>query len=111
MTHLSAETREGGTDGIVSALFGLPTAEPTLTPQTVTSRMAAISNANSGFDHRLHALETRVQMGEVQLAEVQNSVSSIKAEMEEMKKEIQLGFGSLRSDLMAYTQPQSTNPK
>ena len=110
MTHLSAGTREGGTDGIVSALFGLPTV-PTQTPQTVTSGMVTMSSADSEFDHRLNALETRVQMGEVQLAEVQDSVSSIKAEMEEMKKEIQLGFGSLRSDLMAYTQPQSTNPK
>ena len=31
MTHLSAETREGGTDGIVSALFGLPAAEASKT--------------------------------------------------------------------------------
>ena len=111
MTHLSTETREGGTDGIVSALFGLPTAEPSQTPQTVTPRIAAMSSADSEFDHRLNALEMRVQMGEVQLAEVQDSVSSIKAEMEVMKKEIQLGFGSLRSDLMAYTQPQSMGPK
>ena len=114
MIHLSAESRDvgsAGAEGIVSALFGLPTAEATSSaPQAVTPRMAALSNADSeGFDRRLSALETKVRAGELQMAEVKDSVASIKAGMDEMKKEIVQGFGSLRRDLAPQRQyhPQS----
>ena len=101
MTHLAAEPREAGTDGIISALFGLPTAEATQSAsQTVTPRMAAISSTDAeGFDRRLSALETKARAGELQMAEMKDSVSSIKAEMDEMKKVIQQGFENLRRDL------------
>ena len=108
VSTLSNDVREGGNDGLVSALLGLPTAEA---PQSVTPRMVAVSNTEvDSYACRLDVLETRVQMGEVQLAEVNDSVSSIKAEMEEMKREIQLGFESLRGDLMQFPQPHYYTP-
>ena len=91
VSSLPNNVREGGTNRLVSAIFGSPTAEATQSP-----RMAAMLNTGAdGYTCRLDVLETRVQMGEVQLAEVNNLVSSIKAEMEEMEREIQLGFESL----------------
>ena len=101
MTHLAIESREAGTDGIVSALFGLPTAEATQSASQITTpRMATMSNTDTeGFDRRLSVLETKVRVGELQMAEVKDSVLSIKAEMDEMKKEIQQGFENLRRDL------------
>ena len=116
MTHLAIESREAGTDGIVSALFGLPTAEATQSAsQTVTPRMAAVSSTDAeGFDRRLSALETKARAGELQMAEMKDSVSSIKAGMDEMKKEIQQGFGNLRRDLTPqrqyYHQPRQYTP-
>ena len=59
-----------------------------------------MSNTDTeGFDRRLSVLETKVRVGELQMAEVKDSVSSIKVEMDEMKKEIQQGFENLRRDL------------
>ena len=102
VSSLSNDVREGSNDGLVSALLGLPTAETT---QNVTPRMAAMSSTEaSGFERRLDALETKVRTGELQMAEVKDSVSSIKVGMDEMKKEIQQGFGSLRRDLTPQRQ-------
>ena len=102
VSTLSNDVREGGNDGLVSALLGLPTVEAT---QSVTPRMAAMSTSEaSGFDRRLDALETKMRTGELQMAEVKDSVSSIKAGMEQMSIEIQQGFGSLRRELTPQRQ-------
>ena len=100
ISTLSTDARTGETNSLVPALFNSPTAEAT---QSVTPRMAAAYNMEADdYSCRLDALEARMHIGEAQLAEVKDSVSSIKIEMEEIKREIQSGFETLRQDLMQH---------
>ena len=96
INQIGKETKGSSAESLVSAMMGLPTASLSA---SVTPMMAGLGSTNDSLNRRFEALETKVRQNELDIAEVKDSLSRVKASVDEMKEDINKGFNDLRRDL------------
>ena len=101
INQIGKETKGSSAESLVSAMMGLPTASLSA---SVTPMMAGLGSADDSLNRRFEALETKVRQNELDIAEVKDSLSRVKASVDEMKEDINKGFNNLRRDLAAAHQ-------
>ena len=108
INQIGKETKGSNAESLVSAMMGLPTASQAT---TVTPIMAGLGSSDDAVNRRFGALETKVRQNELHIAEVKDSISCVKASMDEMKKDLNKGFSDLRQDLAAPRQRAAYTPQ